>query len=128
MAYKEITCKQLQNRMRMERRIVTFMIEDAIKQGFALSVFNGEEVTVKKSTNATELWEACRTVDEETIFFHKDDVLVGGVNLVYGNDGWDVISDYTVKLEDVLAATNRVVDEVCAEFTPVWDFSPPLGM
>lgn len=128
MAYKEITCKQLQNRMRMERRIVTFMLEDAIKQGFALSVFNGEEVTVKKSTNATELWEACRSVDEESILFYKDGVRVGHVCLVYGNDGWDVISDYTTNLHDVLAATNRLVDEVCAEFTPVWDFSPPLGM
>ena len=116
MADMEITCKQLQNRMQMERQIVTFMMEDAIKQGFALSVFNGEEVTVQESTDVTELWEACRTVDEESIFFYKDGVRVGYVNLVYGNDGWDVISDYTVNLEEVLAATNGMVDEVYAEF------------
>ena len=34
------------------------------------------------------------------------------VYLVYGNDGWDVISDYSVKLETELACANALADKL----------------
>jgi len=33
-------------------------------------------------------------------------------DLSYGNDGWDVISDYTTNLEDTLAPLNKWCQEL----------------
>jgi hypothetical protein len=34
------------------------------------------------------------------------------VRFVYGNDGYDVINDYTVDLEDVLKSVNEYADRM----------------
>lgn len=36
----------------------------------------------------------------------------GWVYLVYGNDGWDTMSDYTTNLEDVLKPVNDYADSL----------------
>lgn len=37
----------------------------------------------------------------------------GWVRFVYGNDGYDVVSDYTTNLESVLAPVNAYADTLC---------------
>lgn len=34
----------------------------------------------------------------------------GWIRFIYGNDGWDVISDYTTNLESILAPVNAYAD------------------
>lgn len=95
MAY---SVKQRQN---VERRICRALIKEAIALGYYVSVDNGEEVVLKKSQDCTAILKEMFSVDEEHLRFHtknEDDSFEsrGWVFLVYGNDGWDVIADYTI--------------------------------
>lgn len=37
---------------------------------------------------------------------------IGWVRMIYGNDGWDVMADYTTNLEDVLTDANKLADKL----------------
>jgi hypothetical protein len=83
-------------------------IKAFLDAGYKLSVFDGEEVTLKRSTDAEAIFKALRTTDDDYLFVHRGEEKprCGWVRFVYGNDGYDVISDYTVNLEDVLSPVN----------------------
>lgn len=51
--------------------------------------------------------QAC---DEELLIVYWDGVQIGVVVLVHGNDGYDVINDYTVSLEEHLGAAKALSD------------------
>jgi hypothetical protein len=85
------------------RRTVT----DALNAGFALSVDNGEELSAP-TTKRKEILGAMMQCDEDRLYYHKDAELVGWVYFVYGNDGWDVISDYTTNLESFLKGADEL--------------------
>lgn len=102
----------VQARIAIEKRIVRRVIDDALKDGFALSVDDGEEVTVDRSTDAEKIMGATMTTDEDALIFYKGGERVGTVWFVYGNDGFDVISNYTVSLEDALAGANALAESL----------------
>ena len=68
------------------------------------------KVLTRVAEQACELigFEFCAVMlaDEDTLLVHRprpdqgDYERLGWVKLVYGNDGWDVICDYTVPLEE----------------------------
>ena len=114
-------------RQRVERSIVRRVILDALRAGYTLSVFDGEEVTLTQSTSARAVLAAPFTTDEDWLLFSRpgDSALrlttsaffrpsinarEGWVRFVYGNAGYDVISDYTTNLEDVLKGANALTD------------------
>lgn len=99
---------KIETRISIESRIVKKIVEDALAQGFSLSVFDGEDWSVNESTNKTEILDNLQACDEENLYFYKDGKQVGGVLLVYGNDGYDVICDYHTNLETVLAGANKL--------------------
>ncbi len=37
---------------------------------------------------------------------------IGWVRFIYGNDGWDVISDYTTNLEPVMKLVQPLIDRL----------------
>jgi len=41
----------------------------------------------------------------------------GWVYFVYGNDGWDVVSDYTTNLEAVLKGSGELAERLEAEYS-----------
>lgn len=51
------------------------------------------------------------TDDEYLHVYRVDKTYLGRVWLVYGNDGWDVISDYTVNLEHIMEGANKLSDK-----------------
>ena len=80
--------------MDIEMKIATQIVDDALAAGYALSVQDGEEITVTRSKDRAEILGALRTTDHDRLFIHGD----GGwpscwVMLIWGNDV-DVISDY----------------------------------
>ena len=102
------------NRRRIagERRVVNRTIKELLKAGYTLSVDNGgDDLEVFKSTSFREVSQAMMQVDDERLIARKD-----GRNhvvyFVYGNDAWEVINDYSVRLDDVLA--------------PVWELTRKL--
>lgn len=86
----------VENRIKLEKKIVRKMCKDGIAKGWTVSVNDGEEWTIKRSKDMKAIMKAVMTTDEDIIRFRDGTgERVGDVYLVYGNDGWDVISDYS---------------------------------
>jgi len=88
----------LARRMDAERRIASAIVRHALKNNMQVSINDGEEWTVKKSGNYREIMSALYSTDEDVIRLNNatDGFPLGKFFLVYGNDGYDVVSDYTV--------------------------------
>lgn len=79
----------------IQQKIVNKILSDAFASGYTVSVWDGEEWTVKSSTNRKEILSALATTCDDVLAFRRPDKsLVGKVLLVYGND-YDLITDYT---------------------------------
>lgn len=98
-------------RVLVEARIARCLVSELLEQGFVLSVNDGEEVTVKRSNSADEVMEALATTDSDVLIAESISVR-GWFCLVYGNDGWDVISDNTSNMEQFIPKTNALVEEL----------------
>ena len=111
-------------RQEVERKIVGQFVADALAAGYRLSVslergFD-RETMLTGSRDATAILSEAFAGDECHIFVHlpvgplrdKHRRLdcVGWVYLVYGNSGYDVISDYTTNLEELLKPANALAD------------------
>jgi hypothetical protein len=93
----------LETRIKIEKRIASTIVKSAIAQGYSVTIDNGGgwegDYEIEGATQAAPAIRALMATDEETIIFCKGPRKVGAVFLVYGNDGWDVISDHTVNAE-----------------------------
>jgi hypothetical protein len=97
----------------LERQVITKFLTDAINQGYSVTVDNGEDdITLRQSTNIQDILKEMFSVDEEQLYLYKDGVKVGWVILVYGEDGWDVIADYSTNLESLMTETNQLIDHL----------------
>ena len=85
---------------KQEMQVIGRLIDDSIREGYTLSVNDGEVWTVKRSTNKKEILEALRTTDSDTLRIRYNEDKLTDVMLVYGNDGYDVIADYTLSATD----------------------------
>lgn len=105
----------VRNRIRIERKIVGRFVRDAIAAGKRLAVslergYDLDEMLVG-SRSYRKVMQAAFAGDEAHIFIQPEygDVVEDGrvvsegwVYVVFGNDGYDVISDYSVNLEKML--------------------------
>jgi hypothetical protein len=97
-------------RCRVEERIARATVRALLAAGYELSVDNGEEET-KPSRDFAKVAGAMFETDEDYLCIQNAagveaggrKLWAGWVRFVYGNDGLDVICDYTVNLEAVLA-------------------------
>ena len=103
-------------RHRHERAIAERLVTDAIAQGYQVSVNDGEAWVVKRSTDNKAIMAALFSTDEDYIRIRKDgeETSVGTFTLVYGNDGWDVIADwsYSAETEAVMQRIQRGASEL----------------
>lgn len=91
-------------RQEIEVRIAAAFIDSALAAGYHISVDNGgDENELSDSTDKRNILAAMFLTDEETLWLDRpSDMKISYVKFVYGNDGWDVISDYTVDLEPLM--------------------------
>jgi len=88
--------RKLAKRIMIERRICFALIKQVLADGHALSVFDSEEWTVKSSRDEKLIRAALFTTDgDELVVRDLDNKRLGWFQLTYGNDGYDVIGDYT---------------------------------
>jgi hypothetical protein len=88
--------RKLAKRIMIERRICFALVKQVLADGHALSVFDSEDWTVKSSRDEKLIREALFTTDsDELVVRDLDNKRLGWFQLIYGNDGYDVISDYT---------------------------------
>jgi len=104
----------VKHRIEVERKIVRAFIREALAKGYSVSVYNGgDEPEIDKSRDETALRKAVMLSDDDRIYLFIDNERVGWAWFVYGNDGWDVISDYTANAElEELVEAGPVADLV----------------
>lgn len=95
-----------------ERKIARKVIDDAIAAGHTIDVFDGEEVVVKRSAEAETIFGAMFSTDSDTLIIHKDGKRIGAVWFVYGNTGYDVISDYSMSLHELLQGAGELSEQL----------------
>lgn len=108
---------------RAEREIAAKTIEVLLAAGYRLSVWNGEDEEIRLSTDPVAILAAMKQTDEDYLWVFRGSRADcrcgeeptrhnGWVRFVYGNDGWDVINDYTTNLEAILEPVNRMAEEM----------------
>lgn len=112
-------------RQKVEREIATQVITDLLAAGYSLGVNDGEECTIKHSTDKAAILKAMFTTDEDWLLVYEPEDMTKAqmedestnygaswwVRFIYGNDGWDVVSDYCVALEEHMVNANKLADE-----------------
>jgi len=111
-------------RQRIEREIVTSFVQSALAKGYRLAVslergYDLDEMLLG-SRDRAKIINAAFEGDEAHIFVQPAEgpmtedgrvVSVGWVYVVLGNDGWDVISDYSTRLEPLMKGANRLSEK-----------------
>ena len=116
----------ISKRIDIEKRIYSRIVKDALSLGFNVSVWDGEEYALKHSTKYSDIMEAGFSTDQDVLVIYRtmDDWTVGDagrvgfVSLVYGNCGWDVISDYTYndEMENLLKGADELASKLEEEY------------
>lgn len=104
----------------MEIQIIRQLVTDALQNGYAVAHHDGEEYTTfsqmgedtKLEDEIERIMREIHSTDEETLVFKKNGRKVGAVDLVYGNDGWNVIHDATLspEMEKLLNGAAHIAD------------------
>ena len=102
----------MHRRQEIERQIARKVIDDALAAGYAIDVFDGEEDAIENSTDAEAIIAAMFSTDDDRLYFRKENEVIGWVWFIYGNSGWDVISDYTVNLEELLKGASALAESL----------------
>lgn len=97
--YRCPTC----SRIKAEGQVAQRLVAHALAQGWSVSVFDSEEWTVKRSRDNAKIMDALFTTDDDRLRFRDEaGEDKGTVWLVYGNAGYEVISDYSTSLEEFM--------------------------
>jgi hypothetical protein len=102
---------ELQQRIALEKEIVGKLVDGFLSQGYKLGVNDGEETTIQNSNDRESLLSALFTTDTDYLLIYQNDKRAGWIFLVYGNDGYDVVNDYTVNLESIIEPILKPFEE-----------------
>lgn len=99
------------------RRAVLDLLAMRCEDGpaYAISVFDGEETVVADSRDPATIMAAIMSTDVDALVVRRlregiKPAYAGEMTLVYGNDGWDVIADYSTVLDVDLATANALAE------------------
>ena len=114
----------------LDEQIANALVDNAVSDGFLISVNDGAEKVVNRSRNIAEITKAMFSTDMNTLTLNVEERRVGMITLIYGNggNGLDVIRDHTDSPH-----INRLVERTVKEFerssTPSLQTpdEPPIG-
>lgn len=97
--------------MATERSVAKSLIEAGLRRGYTVSVQDGEEWVVRRSSSASDCLKALFTTGEDRIMFRDaDEERVGTFLLIGGNAPDELIADHTDN-----PVCNELYREVAAE-------------
>lgn len=109
---------EVKQRIVVERAIVRSACTALLAAGLLISVHDGEDTPLKKSSDLGAIMEAIQSTDEDALLVYEaNGDRMGTVSLVYGNDGHDLIADSSSNLDDLLLGTSKLADELCERMT-----------
>jgi hypothetical protein len=114
----------IEKRQAAEKKIVRRFVKDALAAGYRLAVslergYDVEDMLLG-STSEKEIMEEAFAGDEAHLFVQPKDgptleqghiVSEGWVYIVLGDDPGDVISDYSINIEPLLAGANEIAEK-----------------
>jgi len=91
---------KVETRIEIEKQIVGQLLNDALINGFTVSVDDGgERYALSHSVNMDDIMTALMNTDRNEVVFHdKNGQPAGWARLVYGNNGYDVIANYEIDI------------------------------
>lgn len=98
-------------RITVERSIVERVVDALLAAGHLLNVDNGEDVTTT-TVDRDYILRSLFQTDDEHLISYKHGRIDAWVRFVYGNGGFDVISDYTTNLEPIIAPIMSYADSL----------------
>ena len=102
----------LTTRLSVEKKITKLLLKTIIDMGYSICVDDGGE---RHFLNGTKSLAACLSVDEATVLPYIIEEgqkrFLASFYLVYGNDGWDCIDDYS--FNDVANKIMDIVEPYC---------------
>lgn len=101
----------IQGRQAMEKVLARKTVEALLEQGFKIEIDNGGDEPERSIQTVDAILGTMFATDEDRLLVSKDGIR-GWIYFVYGNDGYDVISDYTTNLEFLLAPINKYADRL----------------
>lgn len=115
---EEITLRQLIERTIIRQAVASILALRAEGgPAFTISVFDGEDTPLAHSRDANAIMAAIMSTDEDALVVRRQPVagsdrrpFFGTISLVYGNGGWDVISDHHLSLVEALRITTCLSD------------------
>jgi hypothetical protein len=78
----------------VEANIINGVIDRALKQGLVISVYDGEEFPIVRSTDKAAIQAETAATDETVYILRNGTERIGSVTFIHGN-GPDVLSDYS---------------------------------
>lgn len=100
-----------------ERGIAREVIRCLVDAGYSVTIDNSADHPVKRSTNKREIFDAlCQTGQDYLVAYDMVGQRVGWVWLVYGNEPCELIADYTLNLEAVIAPAIDKAERTEARF------------
>ncbi|CAB4158637.1 hypothetical protein UFOVP707_16 [uncultured Caudovirales phage] len=96
----------------IEILLVRKLLDVVIEAGYVVSVDDGEDVPVRGSTDRREILDATFAVDECRLALGHEGKPSGSIFLVFGNSGWDSISDNSLRLEELLAPVTEYAEQL----------------
>jgi len=108
----------VEQRLEIERKIVSMVIDAAFERGFGIWIDNGGDYdeTIDCFTPHEAKAQIMQT-DEEYLHLYKQEdgkkVGYGWVWCVYGNDGYDVIADHSTftVIDEIMNSINDLIDK-----------------
>ncbi len=106
----------LRTRIAIEKQIFECVVDTLLRADFTLRLHDGEEFATDFTTDKGKILAASQSTDEDLLLVYDGRGVtgraVGRVLFVYGNDGFDVISDYTINLESYLTPATDLADKL----------------
>lgn len=87
---------------KLENTIIRVFIREALQRGHTITVTTYDEDELTCSSQINKIVDALRATDYDNLRVHDGDKYIGGMLLVWGNDPWEVISDYSVSIEELV--------------------------
>jgi hypothetical protein len=97
----------------LHEQIANALVDNAVNDGFLISVNHREEMIVDRSRNIAEIIKAMFRTNVDTLTLNVEERRVGMITLIYGNgtNGLDVIGSHTD-----IPHINRLVEHTMQEF------------
>lgn len=119
-----ITDKSVITRSLLERAVIRCAVKALLAQvadngsglgpAYTISVYDGESTVISKSRDEAQIMGSIMATDKDVLRVYRGDAKVGYIHLVYGNDGWDVMADFSMSLSEVLESACDFAD-ACGE-------------